>query len=128
MGKEKTQFKRGVSGNPSGRPRVTPEMKRLRELTSEEITQIGKVIVFGTNEDLDTVLYASTSHVLQKWIASVAKRGIQRGDVHSLNALLDRLVGKVTEKIEHKGLALTIIERLDGSEVVMSAEMIEEKE
>lgn len=121
------KFKKGQSGNPNGRPKVPEHIRKLKELTTEEVKQMGDAIVLGTRQDLTNIIADRSASPLSCWIAAVVLRGIQRGDVQSLNVLLDRLVGKVTDKVQHMDPMLTIIEKINGSETHLGAKLVEKK-
>jgi hypothetical protein len=120
-------FKKGQSGNPSGRPKLDEGTKRIRALTNDELKEMGEYILMGSRARLREVMDDPNSPPLKCWIAAATLKGIQSGDMGSLNELLNRLIGKVTDKIEHTGVSLTIIEKLDGSETHLGAKVIEDK-
>lgn len=121
------KFKRGISGNPNGRPKLDAQTKRIRTLTNEQLKDMGDEILLGTRKKLQGMLEDPECTPLKCWIANVALKGIQSGDMGSLNELLNRLIGKVKDTVDVNGIALTIIERLDGSETVLGAKKIEEE-
>src|SRR5688572_6480943 len=58
---------------------------------------------------------------LEKAIASILLRSIKSGDFQGLNGLLDRLIGKVTDKIEHSAPKPTVIEFSDGRKLLLGS-------
>ena len=88
------QFKKGQSGNPNGRPKGTSIEAKLRQRLSE-----------GENGD----------RIVQSLI-SVALRQALNGDFRFWNTILERVDGKVAERIagpDGEGLTV-ILERADA--------------
>ncbi len=102
---EKFRFKKGVSGNPEGGRKHDPELRKLRNLTKEEMVEIGSLIVKGDIAELERLKNAIKKvakgelapkvPVLQAMMASVALKTIATGDANALDILLNRLVGRV---------------------------------
>lgn len=82
------------------------EKNILKNLTTKELVQVGNQIVKGKASDLQR--YAKDPHAtaLQVMIASIVARVIRTGDMQSFSLLLDRLVGKVKDKVELSGEVL----------------------
>lgn len=90
-------------------------MTILRRMTHAEIAAVGTLIIEGDVEALHAIVSSATPRikdktnpaydpkkhtVLQVWMATIAVKAIAKGDVFTLNALLDRVVGKVKTEIE----------------------------
>ena len=75
----------------------------MRQLTSEEFREIANLIVKGEIAELKEIAKDDTQSALRVMIAAVAVKIIQKGDMGSLDILLNRLVGKVKDQIEHTG-------------------------
>jgi len=82
------KWKKGVSGNPAGRPKKLPE---LRQLLAN---------VLGDEKDGKTAAEA----ILMALRAKAAK-----GDVRAAELLLDRAYGKVKQDIDFEGSLSTVI-------------------
>lgn len=93
-------FKKGVSGNPEGRPPLTPEQKALRNLTEAEMVEIGSLVVKGNIAELKKLMKNPKTTVLKAMMAAVAVKTIQSGNPSALDTLLNRLVGKVKDVVE----------------------------
>lgn len=107
------QWKKGQSGNPLGGKLHSPEVKKLKNLTKQELIDIGNLIVKGDIKALSALRDAVKDggegvSVLSAWIASVAMRSIEAGDMHALDILLNRLIGKVKDDVSVTGLTTNI--------------------
>lgn len=94
-------WKEGQTGNPNGRPKESKEHKALRALTKAEMLEVGNIIVQGDVDALKVIAKDPKTIVLKAMIASVAIKIIQKGDMYSLDVLLNRLIGKVKDEIDH---------------------------
>lgn len=96
-------FEKGNCANPLGAKAHDAALRTVRKLTKLELSEMGTLILDGNLDDLKKVTEDKKSSVLKVWIATVAMKAISKGDMHSLNQLLDRIVGKVREHVEHSG-------------------------
>jgi hypothetical protein len=92
-------YKKGQSGNPNGRPHDPPELKKLKNLTKAELVDVGNMVVKGDFEALKRLAKNPKATVLQRMLAAVAQKVIEKGDMHSLDILLNRMVGRVKEEV-----------------------------
>ncbi len=114
-------FQPGQSGNPNGRPPVSADVLRIRKLTNNEIKEVGSLLLAGRESDLEEMVKNSETPILKKWMANVSLMGLKSGDEKRLNAILDRIVGKVKDVVQVELPRPTIIERLDGSTIELGA-------
>lgn len=112
-------FKPGVVTNPLGGGAHNPNLRRVKRLTKEAVAEIGELILNNDLEALQAVVdsaakskggqpnptYDPKKHsVLEIWFAAIAVKAIQKGDPLALNAILNRITGKVPEEIKHSGI------------------------
>jgi hypothetical protein len=119
-------FKPGQSGNPGGRPSISPEEKKYRSLSRKQFSEMGSLIVTGNWEELQSVEKHPDSTVLEKLVAKVLLDAHKTGNWGVVNSLLDRLIGKPTENVQLSYLR-RVVKKLDGSEVVYTNEPKEEE-
>lgn len=99
MGKENdTSFKKGWKGGP-GRPPDPPEVKLIRQLSREQVAEIGSLIISGDVDTLDALAKDKKTTILKAMFASCAVKIIRSGNSDALNKLLDRVIGKVPQPL-----------------------------
>lgn len=69
----------------------------------EHLEDVADVILEGDVTKLDELAESKTASVLKVWIAKAAKTGIERGDIFPLDSILNRVLGKPKERVEHTG-------------------------
>ncbi len=118
----KGQFGKGHKiSKGKGRPKDPPgaegyELKEIRKLTKAEFRRsVDKFLFMGL--DKVTELDINEWNCLDAMVIQIIKKGVADGDYVRLNFLLDRLVGKVTEKIEMEVPKPFVIEKIDGGTI-----------
>lgn len=94
-------FKKGApSPNPKGGQLHNPVVKKLKAITNDQIAEIGTILLEGTIDELREIIRDEQSTVMRKWLASVSLKGVVKSDYRAMNAILDRIAGKVKERVE----------------------------
>lgn len=117
------KFEKGVVHNPLGAGAHDKELKAIRKLTKPELAEIATLIISGNMDEINKVRISPDETPLRKWICSVVSKGIQNGDMGTLNALLDRVVGKVKDEVEVSHPKPFIVEFDDGKQIVMGTKI-----
>ncbi len=117
-----TLIPKGVSGNPNGRPALSPELKKFKNLTKKELVEVGNLVIKGDLDALRAVAKKPGATVLQIMLAAICIKVIQKGDMSTLDILLNRLVGKVRDEVHNTGNASSVVVTLpsNGREVKVS--------
>ena len=111
---EHSRFKPGVSGNPSGKKKNLLTQTEVKGIISElENLPLGKLKEIMADEKETAIRASIASQILKS----------AGGDSNSFNMLMDRSIGKVKETKEIILPKPTIVERTDGSQLVLSAEL-----
>jgi FAD synthase len=97
-------FKKGEDKrrNIKGRPR-----KFILELKDQgyklsEVTDTIEVLISRTEDELKDIYANTNSTVLEKVVSSAILKSIKRGDMASIETLLNRAYGKAKEKVEQE--------------------------
>lgn len=107
--------KKGEVRNPKG-TNANPVALRLRTMAIPEIAEIGTLILDSNVAGLQAIvndaisaktgkpLVSSKHSALKVWMATVTLRGINKGDPYALDSLLNRIVGKVPQRLLPPGV------------------------
>lgn len=93
-------FKKGHPGGP-GRPKKDPELAKAEKLTRTEAEQHLIRFMQMDIQELELVLKDKKRKVIEHIIGRIALMAIKQGDHTRLNFVLDRLIGKVKDKVEN---------------------------
>lgn len=94
---------RFVPGDPrAGRPKDPPELKEIKKLTKADFELLVNKSLQKDLMELGAKANDPTASVLDAAIASIAVHMIKQGDPNRLAFFLDRLHGKVPDKVEVK--------------------------
>jgi len=130
-------FKKGVSGNPKGRPPATHGLIEFKKLTMNEVVSKLTDLLHTPIHELSRIYKDPNTIAIDALVASIVHHAIKDGCERRLNALLDRIVGKVpnlvqaevtvkqTESIESY---LDSLDKPKVVEVIEEAKIIEDKE
>lgn len=116
---KKHGFKKGKSGNPGGRPRVPEHLKGTKLVDTQAVRYTISNLLALTKDELGRLIMDPNTKTLELTIASIIASSIKKGDYHNFNGLLDRLIGKVTDKIEHSTAKPTLIAFSNGDQLLL---------
>jgi hypothetical protein len=110
-----TEFKKGQSGNPNGRPKKIENVihdyflaEHNLKLSKSQSQDIITVILGKTKKEL---VELAKNDELPFWVSLIAKkaqRDYDKGSIHILDVLFDRVYGKPKEEVEHKGTQINV--------------------
>lgn len=118
-------FKKG-NDHGKGRPPYSPEEKGMTKLTKTEILRLINLYLTTTVSELKAICKDDSFPAMQRMITAVALSAIEQGDHKRLDFFFDRLIGKVTDKVEHTLPRPTIIQLSDTEQIVLGCEKVPE--
>ena len=83
-----------------GRPQVPEDLKELRKLTKPALELMMNRLIFLPVPQLKIIKKGRNTPSIEKILCNVIIKAVAWGDIGRLGFLLDRLIGKVPDKIE----------------------------
>ena len=120
-------FKKGENNNPKGRPRIPDEILFARSLNKSFVEVKITELLRKSVKELEQLLKDKDKESIDHFIGRIILIGIVKGDPTRLNFLFDRVIGRVTEKIDVKVPKPFLIESLDGDKTVECGMKLEEE-
>lgn len=99
-------FPKGVSGNPGGRPKMSPDLSKISHLTKEKLIIILNEFINLDRDELAAKLQNPKATMLELAVGHIIAKAAKEGDTLRLNFLFDRIVGKVTDVVHNVNLNL----------------------
>mgnify|MGYP000960459449 CR=1 FL=1 len=92
-------FVKGKPGGP-GRGHLSPEAKQFRKLTADEFIKRVNKYFFMTKTQLLRGLGSKKITTLDLYIRNSIVKGLDKGDYYTLDCMLNRIIGRPSEKVE----------------------------
>jgi hypothetical protein len=94
------RWKPGESGNPKGRPKKPVLTMKVEGYKLAEINDTIQMMCSMTMEELKKVWDNPKSTILERTIASALRKSIEKGNLDSMETLMNRVYGKPNEKLD----------------------------
>jgi hypothetical protein len=94
-------FQPGQSGNPKGPAPLPEDIKAARKLTPLEFERAVNKFLFWSREAIEAAAKDTSLPALDAWVIRIILKATVKGDERPMSFLLERLIGKVKERIEH---------------------------
>lgn len=91
----------GQSGNPNGRPKTPDDLKKALRMTKIEFQELLVKYLSFSLADLKAANENANTTALDRIVISVITNAIKKGDQQRLDFLMNRIIGKVKEEIDH---------------------------
>jgi len=91
-------IKKGEIRNPRGSN--NPELTRLRKMTAFEIQELISVLFRKSEKEIRLIEKNKEEGAFRRWICKMVLVGMETADEKRMTLLLDRMVGKVSDKIQ----------------------------
>jgi hypothetical protein len=120
-------FQPGQSGNPTGKRPLTPQEKAVKVMTREQFAELAELTMRATKEEIEDLLGGKLPYEQELYIRHMLALG-ERPDWHQYRHYLERRIGKVPDQLEVTHPKPTVIEKRDGTQVVLGVEDGKEEE
>lgn len=90
----------GQSGNPEGSKPQPINEKMLRRFTKEHVADVFNQIMELTEKELTAFMADDNVSAFEKAIAKTVEKARDSGDMTQIEKLLDRIIGKVPQKVD----------------------------
>lgn len=97
---EHSRFKKGQVGNPRGAGAHNPALKALKHLTIVEYREVIELALTSNLGALKAIADSQTASAVQVGVARALHKALKAGDFVIVEALAQRLVGKIPDKLE----------------------------
>lgn len=120
------QFTKGKSGNLSGRPKLPEDVREFKKYSYDSFVRKLQEFTLLTKEELTKRVKDPGITMFDLMFAKVVIQAAE-GDKDARNLIIDRLWGKVKEQIDVQVIKPFVVERLDGTEIVLGANIIQDE-
>lgn len=114
-------FKKGISGNPSGRPKMSAEERRLVTLTKQEVARLLNMVAEMSTEEMSLAYADPDTKAIEKLFIKTILDGLDGDSVKAAEFILNRTIGKPKDDMQVTFLR-RVVRKLDGSEIVYTNE------
>ena len=98
---ESTQFKPGHRPQNAGRKKnLFKKFQEIFDLSGNDVSAISKFVLSKTRKDLEKICEDKNQPVLLVIFSEAVVGAIKKGDLRSIEYMLDRSIGKVADKLD----------------------------
>lgn len=116
-------FQKGQSGNPGGRHKLPEDIRKARALNQVELERTVNRFLYMDRAQVQEAIKNPETPMIDLMVASIMAQAAQKGDERRLEFILQRMIGRVTDKIEVKTPTPFVISRASGDQLVLGAKV-----
>lgn len=116
------RFAPGNNANPRGARAHNPVKKEFKRLTEQQLREVMELILDTHPDKLEELKTHMHTTTLKAWIAQAALKGLESGDMGPLLAILDRVLGRIKERVE-----ISTVKDMSDEELTAKAIELEQK-
>lgn len=94
-------FQPGQSGNINGRPSLPQELKKAMQMNRVDFQELLIKYLSYSPQELAVAQSSKDTKALDRIVIAVIINAINKGDQQRLDFLLNRIIGKVREQVDH---------------------------
>lgn len=121
-------WKKGQSGNPAGPAFLAPDLREVKKLTKREAIESLTRCVRMTPDRMKEHMMDPNISMLELAVCRLLVKAAEHGDDRRINFLLDRIIGKVTDKVEHSLPKPTVVKMFGEDAVTVIGRVKDEEE
>lgn len=125
-GKNKGSIKPGEVRNPNGPTPLDPAVREANKLTKAQILEVINRMMVVREADISKLISDPNTPMFHKVVAKIFQLALSDGCEKKINFVLDRIIGKTTDRIEVDHKKPVIIRYADGESVYLGPEPKEE--
>lgn len=115
----------GQSGNPKGPGKRLPEeLYNIKKFTKEQLEHICSALLYATEDELSAIGDDVEAPYIWRIMTKILKKSHDTGSMMQLDMVLNRLIGKVKERLEVDDLRPSVLVRRDGTEVIFTKQRV----
>lgn len=113
------RYVKGQTGNPGGRAKMPADLRGIAVLTTEELKLTISKYFKCIKKELDDLVQNPKTPALDLILIKSILNSMSSGDLHKVEYLFLRCLGRVTDKIEIVHPEPTVINRSNGEQVLL---------
>lgn len=121
-------WKPGETGNPKGGPGLPKDLRDARKVNQAELERTINRLIWMPLPNLLEHINATTTPMFDRFVGNIIALGAEEGDERRMEFILQRIIGKVQDRIEVKTPTPFVIKRPSGDVVEVGAEMPKDEE
>lgn len=114
-------FEKGKSGNPAGRPRISKKVQTFRKAARDKVAKTYDKLTKIPISEVERIHKDSKTQSLEASMAGIILKAYTDKDFNALEAMFNRMFGKVKDIQEYQGKVTTVDKLPTGTEMISSS-------